>query len=119
MNCIRIFHEVSVHIKLNCCGWEGPKDFAYNNEPIDDSCYERVERTNSGIWSRTAEDAPIESVPTKKMKEDGCGLKLNMWFEDNKINWVTLLASLVALQFMAFGIAMYISSRVKRLQKLR
>ena len=46
-------------------------------------------------------------------------MRLFEWFEENKITWVTVLASLVALQIMCIGIAMYILSRVKRLNKLR
>ena len=39
-------------IQLNCCGWEGLKDFAGNSEPIDDSCYEKVTPSVSGIVAR-------------------------------------------------------------------
>lgn len=128
-------------LQLNCCGWEGPKDFAYNNEPIHESCYESIEKANSGIiWNRRHDDIDQddESIPVKKMKQvwisnkgldhrhqfssssqDGCGLRLFEWFEENKITWVTILASLIALQIMCIGIAMYILSRVKRLNKLR
>ncbi len=127
-------------IQLNCCGWLGPKDFAYTNDPIDESCYETVVRSNSGIWPRgsshsnggggiTFEDEDALSsrlkvvdgptVPTKKMKEDGCGELLVGWFRSNKLIWATILASLIALQLMATGIAMYILSRVKKLRKLR
>ncbi len=49
---------------MDCCGFEGPKEFAYNNEPIDDSCYDDVNGANSGIVSRR-EDLPI----AKKMKQ--------------------------------------------------
>ena len=53
------------------------------------------------------------------MFQDGCGLKLYAWFQANKITWVTMLASVVALQIMCIGIAMYILSRVKKMNKLR
>eukprot|EP00095_Tigriopus_kingsejongensis_P007763 maker-scaffold154_size301342-snap-gene-0.14 protein:Tk07763 transcript:maker-scaffold154_size301342-snap-gene-0.14-mRNA-1 annotation:"hypothetical protein LOTGIDRAFT_203908" len=106
-----------VQFKLSCCGWEGPKDFAYNNEPIHESCYERVQKANSGIWNRRSDEEDF--APVKKMKQDGCGEKLHGWFQDNKIMWVTLLASIVALQIMCCGIAMYILSRVKKLNRLR
>ncbi len=124
-------------IQLNCCGWSGPKDFAYTNDPIDESCYETVVRSNSGIWprGRDADDFGASSsllsgpsigdsdagptVPTKKMKEDGCGAALVSWFRANKLVWAAVLASLVALQLMATGIAVYILSRVKKLRKLR
>ncbi len=101
---------------MYCCGWEGPKEFAYNNEPIDDSCYEDLDHVNSGIPNnRRSED----DAPTKKMKQDGCGLKLQEWFEHNKITWVTILASVAALQLMCIGISLYVLSRVKKQLKLR
>ena len=45
---------------MNCCGWHGPQDFAYTNDPIDDSCYETVVRSNSGIWPRV--DSTASSI---------------------------------------------------------
>ena len=66
---------------MNCCGWDGPKDFAYNNEPIDASCYEEVEKkTNSGVWPRvdTNDGDSRALVPTKKMKEVIFTLKLGV-----------------------------------------
>ena len=108
---------------LDCCGWHGPADFAYTNDPIDESCYETTSaaRSNSGIWppADPATTDPDLEVPTKKMKEDGCGAALVDWFRDNKLVWATSMASLVALQVMATVIAIYILSRVKKLRKLR
>jgi len=101
---------------LDCCGWLGPSDFAYNSEPIDDSCYENL-GGNSGILARPSTDNGFDS--TKKMKQMGCGDELFEWFEANKITWVTILASIAALQVMCIGIAIYILSRIKRLKKLR
>ena len=51
--------------------------------------------------------------------QDGCNTRLNEWFEDNKITWVTTLASVVAVQIMSCGIALYMLSRVKRINKLK
>merc|ERR1719367_1564961 len=51
-----------VQNNLNCCGWDGPKEFAYNNEPIDESCYETQhggseEAAASAVWaSRRSDD---------------------------------------------------------------
>ncbi len=125
---------------LNCCGWHGPADFAYTNDPIDESCYETVVRSNSGIWPRGRDAVDFgedfgggggagggvagggvagPTVPTKKMKEEGCGDSLVGWFRSNKLVWASVLASLFALQAMAVGIAIYILARVKRLRKLR
>jgi len=101
---------------LDCCGWDGPKEFAYNSEPIDESCYVNLDQGNSGILSRPESD---DLFSTKTMKQEACGSKLFDWFESNKITWVTFLASVAALQVMCIGIAIYILSRIKRLKKLR
>merc|ERR1712241_327696 len=53
---------------LDCCGWDGPKEFAYNSEPIDDSCYVNLDQGNSGILSRPDAD---DLFSTKK-NETGC-----------------------------------------------
>lgn len=52
--------------QLDCCGWLGPSDFAYNSEPIDDSCYENL-GGNSGILARPSTENGFDS--TKKMKQ--------------------------------------------------
>jgi hypothetical protein len=41
------------------------------------------------------------------------------WFLENKISWVTVLATVAAAQVMCVGIAVYILQRVRRLRKLR
>jgi len=102
---------------LDCCGWDGPQEFAYNSEPIDDSCYVNLDQGNSGIQTRP--DSADDLFPTKKMKQEACGDRLFDWFESNKITWVTVLASIAALQVMCIGIAIFIVSRIKRVRKLR
>ena len=42
-------------LQLECCGWEGVKEFAGTSQPIDDSCYERVTPTVSGIVARSGD----------------------------------------------------------------
>ena len=42
----------SKKIQLTGCGWEGLTDFSNHNEPIDDSCYDKVTPSVSGIISR-------------------------------------------------------------------
>ena len=27
----------TIQLQLDCCGWDGPKEFAYNSEPIGKS----------------------------------------------------------------------------------
>ena len=38
--------------QLECCGWEGVKEFAGTSSLIDDSCYERITPSLSGIVAR-------------------------------------------------------------------
>jgi len=100
---------------LDCCGWEDPRrEFAANNEWIDDTCYQDAGQGNSGVLARFDD----QSIP-KKMKNDGCGEKLVSWFDENKITWVTILASVAAVQVMCIGIAIFIISKVRKLKKIR
>ena len=59
------------------------------------------------------------SLILHKFLQDGCNSRLSEWFEENKITWVTTLASVVAVQIMSCGIALYMLSRVKRINKLK
>ena len=63
---LSIFKFLTLYIffQLDCCGFDGPKEFAYNNEPIDDSCYDDVTGANSGIVSRRE-----DLTTAKKMKQ--------------------------------------------------
>ena len=49
-------------LQLECCGWEGVKEFAGTSQPIDDSCYERVTPTVSGIVARSEDRTVIKST---------------------------------------------------------
>lgn len=106
-----------VQRQLNCCGWQGLEEFATNNEPIDDSCYERVTPSISGVVARVLESNIAGS--TKRMKQSPCRDNLYSWFMDNKITWVTILASVAAVQVMCIGIAIYILTRVKKIKQRR
>lgn len=100
---------------LSCCGWRGLDEFK-NNEPIADSCYERITPGVSGILSRLEE----ETVPgTRRMKQEPCMTNLHNWIMDNKISWVTILATLAAVQVMCVGISLYILQRVSKIRKAR
>ena len=102
-----------IQSQLECCGWEGVQEFAGTSLPIDDSCYERVTPTLSGIVGAADEDT------TRRMKQHGCQERLLDWLEDNKIIWVTLLAVLASIQLMVTIIAVYIIQKVKKLNKMR
>ena len=57
------FHFLKI-LQLDCCGWENPrKEFAANNEWIDDTCYQDAGQGNSGVLARFDD----QSIP-KKMK---------------------------------------------------
>jgi hypothetical protein len=45
--------------------------------------------------------------------QEGCGLKLNDWFEDNKIGWVAALATIGAVEFLAAAVALFILRRLQ------
>jgi len=100
--------------QLECCGWEGVKEFAGTSSLIDDSCYERITPSLSGIVAR--ED---NEDTTRRMKQHACQDRLMDWFEDNKIIWVTVLAALAAIQLMVSIIAIYIIQKVKKIAKMR
>jgi len=60
-----------------------------------------------------------DDTHVKKMKQQGCGLRLQKWVEREKLTWATILASILALEVMAAGIAAFILSRAKKIRKLR
>jgi len=105
-----------VQTALSCCGWRGLDEFA-NNEPIADSCYERITPNVSGILSRL--EAESQAGATRRMKQEACRNHLYAWFQDNKIIWVTVLASIAAIQVMCIGIAVYILKRVSHMRAAR
>merc|ERR1712210_212497 len=56
---------------------------------------------------------------TRRMKQEACRGHLHTWFQDNKIIWVTVLASIAAMQVMCIGIAVYILKRVSNMRAAR
>ena len=76
---------------------------------------------------------------TRRMKQSPCMDNLQNWFEvsfilacssiidivthspvqENKITWVTILATVAAVQVMCVGIAIYILQRVSKIRKIR
>lgn len=110
---------------LSCCGWRGLDEFA-NNEPIADSCYERVTPTVSGILSSSVTldfrgrlEAETQSGATRRMKQEPCRQNLQQWLQDNKVVWVTVLAAVAAVQVMCIGITVYILKRVSKQKAAR
>jgi len=114
-----------VQTALTCCGWRGLDEFA-NNEPIAESCYERITPNVSGILSSSISldfhgrlEAESQAGATRRMKQEACRGHLHAWFQDNKIIWVTVLASIAAIQVMCIGIAVYILKRVSSMRAAR
>jgi len=99
---------------LACCGWQGLQEFANNDDPIDESCYEAVSPSLSGIVT-----SEIEPGTTRRMKQSPCMENLRSWFEDNKISWVTILAVVAAIQVMCVVISVYVLQKVDRMAKIR
>jgi len=105
-----------VQTNMECCGFVGPQEFAYSTLPIDDSCYEPP-----AIDSEEDADMAPNSLarlgqatgPQLRRKQEGCGLKLNDWFEDNKIGWVAALATIGAVEFLAAAVALFILRRLQ------
>ena len=45
--------------------------------------------------------------------KDPCGPKLYQWFQDNKVGWVSALAIVGAIVFMAAAVAIFILRRLQ------
>lgn len=46
-----------VQESFSCCGFRGPKEFAHNSDPIDDSCY--AQQTNGASSSSNTDNGAI------------------------------------------------------------
>jgi len=105
----------AVQDNFNCCGYSGPKEFAYQNDPIDDSCYE-----DTFLMTTTALPEMSIIVPTSErsriLKQHGCSKKLQDWFENNRVIWVTIMAAIGLIQ--AFGVicAIYVINRIQAIR---
>ena len=64
--------------QLDCCGFDGPKEFAYNNEPIDDSCYDDVTGANSGIVARREDQSVAKKMKQVRNHHKGVNLTSNV-----------------------------------------
>lgn len=108
-----------IQTELRCCGWNGLEEFAKSNEPIDESCYERISPSISGIVSLKIDSMKeeINISSTRRMKQTPCQETLSSWFEENKITWVTFLAVIAAIQVLCIGITVYILLRVRKLRR--
>ncbi|XP_042867462.1 tetraspanin-2A-like [Penaeus japonicus] len=91
-----------VQNKFDCCGFYGPKEFAYTNYPLSNSCYDGV----------TEEDADA-FTNAQQLKQTGCGAPLKFWLDDNKAIWCSVLAALGGLQLMCVILCIHIIHKLK------
>ncbi|XP_050696063.1 tetraspanin-18-like [Eriocheir sinensis] len=91
-----------VQNKFDCCGFYGPKEFAYTNYPISNSCYDTIQKV-------TAQVTPSAQT----LKQSGCGAPLKFWLDDNKAVWCSVLAVLGGLQLMSIVLCIHIIHKLK------
>jgi len=90
---------------FKCCGFYGPKEFAYTDYPMDESCYTQVVQST---------DDDLSLAPQSKMlKQSGCGAHLKLWFLENKAIWCSCLAGLGGLQLMCIVLCIHILYKLK------
>ncbi|XP_077546548.1 uncharacterized protein LOC144159126 [Haemaphysalis longicornis] len=89
--------------KLDCCGFSGPKEFASNNNPIDETCYRLVGET---------EDVSIKEI--RRIKRAACKEKLVDFFYKHKIIWISSLGVVLLLQVTAILLSVYLINAKKR-----
>jgi len=94
-----------VQENFNCCGFYGPKEFAYTDYPMDDTCYTQAVQ-NDG------EDASL-TLHLKEVKQIGCGAPLKLWFLNNKLVWCSVLAGLGGLQLFCIVLCIHILYKLK------
>jgi len=100
-----------IQTNMECCGLGGPQEFAYSSSVIDGSCYQSSDSDDE--LSLSTENVIAAINPHFQLKQAGCGTKLYQWFEDNKIGWVSIIAAVGAVEFMAAAIALFILRRIQ------
>ncbi|KAF2352474.1 Tetraspanin/Peripherin [Trinorchestia longiramus] len=128
---------------LHCCGFYGPREFAYTSYPIDDSCYEKNDDADEpniapltlkqlhccGFYGprefaytsypiddscyEKNDDADEPNIAPLTLKQSGCGPLLQQWFTANRAVWCSLLAGLGGLQLMSAILCLHIISKLK------
>ncbi|XP_076041582.1 uncharacterized protein LOC143025578 [Oratosquilla oratoria] len=98
-----------VQRSFDCCGFYGPKEFAYTNYPIDDSCY-----NGEGAYVDNLASIPSADFDTaQQLKQVGCGGRLKLWFEENRAIWCSVLAVLGGLQLMCVILCAHIINKLR------
>ncbi|CAL4069115.1 unnamed protein product [Meganyctiphanes norvegica] len=94
-----------VQDRFNCCGFYGPKEFAYTDYPMDETCY------TQGV--ENADNDSAITLHLKEVKQIGCGAPLKLWFVNNKAVWCSVLAGLGGLQLMCIVLCIHILYKLK------
>lgn len=87
---------------FSCCGFYGPKEFAYTNYPMSNSCYDTVENADLDTFT-----------DVQHLKQDGCGAPLKYWMNQNKAIWCSVLAAIGGLQLMCVVLCIHIIHKLK------
>ncbi|KAG1709140.1 hypothetical protein GQR58_002894 [Nymphon striatum] len=92
--------------EFDCCGFNGPREFAYNNLAIDDSCYSKAAGDELDINSSIIEFPKLSSV--------GCKERMVDWMYENKVIWISCLGLLIMIQVFTVLIAVFVLNRAKK-----
>lgn len=87
---------------FNCCGFYGPKEFAYTNYPMSNSCYDTIQEIKAETFTNA-----------QQLKQSGCGAPLKFWLDDNKAIWCSILAVVGGLQLMCIVLCIHIIHKLK------
>ncbi|XP_076340962.1 tetraspanin-9-like isoform X3 [Tachypleus tridentatus] len=93
--------------KFHCCGFLGPKEFAYNSKMIDDSCY----------FSETSTDNTVVITEKQVLKRVGCKEFLVDWFYENKVVLIISLGTIILIQVINILIAVYLVNQKKPVRR--
>ncbi|XP_076340960.1 tetraspanin-15-like isoform X1 [Tachypleus tridentatus] len=99
------FH--SIFFQFHCCGFLGPKEFAYNSKMIDDSCY----------FSETSTDNTVVITEKQVLKRVGCKEFLVDWFYENKVVLIISLGTIILIQVINILIAVYLVNQKKPVRR--
>ncbi|GAB6026631.1 hypothetical protein CHUAL_013037 [Chamberlinius hualienensis] len=120
----------SIQQNLDCCGFTGPREFAYTDDPIDDSCYvnpiqpQHKQPIVKSILTRKIDVTPTDVVNNTSnletyvhlLKQNGCGRKLKDWFDNNQVIWIFIMVGIGMLEILGMVTSIYIiNSRRQRL----
>ncbi|XP_037089315.1 tetraspanin-1-like [Pollicipes pollicipes] len=95
---------------LECCGFTGPKEFAYTNSLLDSTCYQEL--PSEGVYT-----SETQAQTVQELRQDGCGIQMEHWIRANKVTWVPALACLAGLQILTLCTTMFVIKRKRKTQR--